>query len=484
MNYKAVFSFLGKTLIIEAILLVFPLLVGIIYQENNFLAFLVPIILLLAVGFSLSSVKPKEKTLYAKEGFVIVALSWILLSLFGCLPFVISKSIPNFLNAFFETVSGFSTTGATILTATEIESLDKALTFWRIFTHWIGGMGILVFSLAIMPSNNAGIIHVFKNESTGPSASKITNKLKFTARILYGIYVALTLIEFVLLLCGGLNAFDSLLLSFSTAGTGGFGVLGDSAISYTSYIQIILTIFMFLFSLNFNVFYLILIGSVTKIFAIEEVKAFIIVLLSSTIVIALNIFFATDGIYKNFGEALKHAVFQVASISSTTGLVSTNYDLWPTLSKVILMALSIIGACGGSTGGGIKVSRALILLKSTSADFKKLLHPNAVIHSKLDGKAVEHSVVHVTRTFFITWVLTVIVSTLLLSFDSTDIFTNFSASIACIGNVGPGFGVIGAVGDYTVFSQFSKVVLSIVMLIGRLEIFPILILFAPRTWQK
>mgnify|MGYP002509599074 CR=1 FL=1 len=485
MNYKVVFSLLGKTMLVEAILLCIPLIVGLSYQENCFISFIIPILSLSAIGIPLSMLKSKDNTLYAKEGFVIVALSWIILSVFGALPFVISGTIPHFVDALFETISGFTTTGATILNGVQIESMEKGLMFWRQFTHWIGGMGILVFALSLMPANNAGVMHVFRSESPGPSVGKLATKLKFTARILYGIYIVLTLIQTILLLCGGMSVFDSFVMSFSVAGTGGFGVLGSSAITYSSYLQIVLAVFMVLFSLNFNIYYLLLIGSVRKAFAIEEIRTYLIILSISILVIAINIFTTLSNVYLTFGDALKHSFFQVASISSTTGLVSTNFDTWPALSKGILMILIAIGACGGSTGGGIKVSRMLILFKSSTADLKRLVHPHAVVFSKLEGEPIDVSTERNTRTFFIFYVLVVIVATLLLSIDTcADLFSNFSASLTCISNVGPGFNFVGPMNNYAGYSYFSKLVLSFVMFIGRLEIFPILMLFIPRTWKK
>ncbi len=487
MNYKVVFSILGKTLLIEAGLMLIPLIVGIGYQENNYLAFLIPILSLFIIGLPLSRLKSKDNTLYAKEGFVIVALSWILLSLFGAIPFVINGVIPNYIDAFFETVSGFTTTGASILSSAQIEGMDKGLLFWRLFTHWIGGMGILVFVLAILPANNAGVMHVFRSEAPGPSVDKLATKLKFTARILYGIYIVLTLIQAIMLYCGGLSVLDSFLMSFSTAGTGGFGILGDSAISYSSYIQIVLSVFMFLFALNFNVYYLLLIGNVSKIFALEEVRAFFIMVLVAVIAIAINLYTAMANVYANFGQALKHSFFQVTAISSTTGLSSTDFNLWPNLSKGILLVLMVIGACGGSTGGGIKMSRMMILCKSSTADFKKLVHPRAVIYSHLDGEPINPSTERNVRTYFVVWVLIVILATLLLSLDphiKDSLFSGFSATISCIGNIGPGFDLVGPMCNYMGFSYFSKIILSLVMLIGRLEIFPMLILFIPRTWRK
>lgn len=485
MNYKVVFSILGKTMLMEALLLLIPMCVGFIYQENNYLSFLIPILGLFALGFPLSRLKSKDNSLYAKEGFIIVAFSWIILSLFGAVPFVISGEIPNYIDAVFETISGFTTTGATVLSSQQIDNMQKGVMFWRQFTHWIGGMGILVFVLAIMPANTAGVMHVFRSESPGPSVGKLASKLKFTARILYGIYIALTLIQVVLLYCGGLSVYDSFVMSFSTAGTGGFGVRGDSAMNYSSYIQIVLSVFMFLFALNFNVYYLLLIGNVRKALALEEIRTFTIITITSVLVIAINIFVSMSNIYSTFGEALKHSFFQVTSIASTTGLVSADFDTWPTLSKGILLLLTIVGACGGSTGGGIKISRLLILGKSATADFKKLTHPRAVVSSKLEGEYIDSDTARNARTFLIFWIVIVILSTLLLSLDTcADLFSNFSATLACIGNVGPGFSFVGPTCNYMGYSYFSKTILSFVMLLGRLEIFPLLIIFIPRTWKK
>lgn len=485
MNYKMVLSMLGKVLVIEAGLLLFPMLFGVIYAENNFNAFLFPILGLLAVGVPLSFLKSKDNSMYAKEGFVTVALSWILLSLTGAVPFVISGEIPNYINAVFETVSGFTTTGASILSAAEIDGMSKALMFWRLFTHWIGGMGILVFVLAIVPTANAGAMHVFRTESPGPSVGKLVSKLSRTAKILYGIYFVMTVIQVVMLFCGGLPFYDSLLMSFSTAGTGGFGVSSSSAMNYSTYVQIVLAVFMFLFALNFNFYYLILIGSVRKAFLTEEVRTYFFIVLIATVVVALNIFFAAGQMFSSFGDALKHSFFQVSSISSTTGLVSANFNDWPEFSKSVLMLLTVIGACGGSTGGGIKIARVIILGKSTTFDLKRLIHPRAVVTTKFEGENLDKETERNVKTYFVLWFVIVVVCVLLLTFDSyTNLFEDLSATLACIGNVGPGFGVVGPAGSYAGYTAFSKVVLSTAMLIGRLEIFPILLLFAPRTWKR
>lgn len=476
---------LGRTMLIEALLLLCPALVGVIYQENEFISFLIPILVLCAIGIPLTLIKIKDNSLYAKEGFVIVSLSWIFLSLVGALPFVLSGAIPNYINALFETVSGFTTTGASILSGAEIESMSKGMMFWRLFTHWIGGMGILVFVLAIMPANNAGVMHVFRTESPGPSVGKLASKLRLTARILYGIYIVMTLAETIMLVVGELPLYDSLLLSFGTAGTGGFGIKGDSAMSYGSYTQVVLAVFMFLFSINFNAYYFILIGSVRKVFAIEEVRVFFGIVAVATITIAINLFVSMANVYATFGEALKHSFFQVASISSTTGLTSADFDLWPEFSKGILIVLTIVGACAGSTGGGIKVSRLIILCKSSFSDFKQLIHPRAVVTNKFEGEVLDKKTERNVRTYFILWVMLVIVGTLLLTLDSyADLFSDFTATLACIGNVGPGLGAVGPTCSYGAYSPLSKILLSFLMLVGRLEIFPMLILFIPRTWRK
>jgi trk system potassium uptake protein TrkH len=467
------------------VLLLCPAFVGVIYQENNFISFLLPILFLIAVGMPLSLLKTKDNSLYAKEGFVIVALSWIILSLVGAFPFVISGEIPNYIDAVFETVSGFTTTGASILSSEQIDTMSKGMMFWRLFTHWIGGMGILVFVLALMPANNAGVMHVFRTESPGPQVGKLASKLRLTARILYGIYIVMTLLEALILVVGELSLYESLLMAFSTAGTGGFGIVSDSAMSYNSYTQIVIAVFMFLFAINFNVYYLLLIGSVKKAFAIEEVRVFFGIVVVATISIALNLFTAAANVYTTFGDALKHSFFQVASISSTTGLSTADFDLWPQFSRGILLFLTIVGACGGSTGGGIKVARLIILCKSSTSDFKRLIHPRAVVTSKFEGEVLDKKTERNVRTYFILWVMVVVVCTLLLTLDAhSDLFSGFSATLACIGNIGPGFGSVGPTCSYGGFAPLSKILLSFVMLVGRLEIFPMLILFIPRTWRK
>ena len=484
MNYKMVFNVLGKTFLIIAGLMLVPMFVGIGYGENNYLSFLIPVGILIVAGLPLSLMKVKDKSLFAKEGFVIVSLSWILMSLVGCLPFVISGEIPNFFDAFFETVSGFTTTGATVLSLSNDKiDLSMGIMFWRIFTHFIGGMGVLVFLLAVLPLGGDAM-HILRAESPGPSASKFVSKIRHTARILYAIYIILTVLETILLLLGGMNLYESVLTAFSTAGTGGFSFYGDSIAHYNSvYIEMVVSVFMFLFATNFNLFYLIILGQFTKIFKSEEFICYFAMIFLATITIAINL--AVSGL--NFWQGLRYAFFQTTAISSTTGFSSADFIGWPTLSKCVLLVLMVVGGCGGSTCGGIKVSRTLLLFKTCQNGVKKSLHPRAITNLKLDGEILSKEVERDTSVYFILWVAIVIVSTILLSFDPAcdQVLTSFTASITCIGNVGPGLTeIIGPLGNFASFSGFSKILMSVVMLAGRLEILPMIILFAPRTWIK
>ncbi len=492
MNYKIVIRILGRIMLVGAVLMCVPLLVSLICGEisKTYLCFLTPILALLAVGLPLSFIKANG-SIYAKEGFVIAALAWIIMSLAGSLPFIMSGEIPRFINAFFEIVSGFTTTGASIMSGEQIESMYRCTMFWRMFSHWIGGMGIIVFVLAILPGYNEGVMHVYRAESPGPSAQKLVSKMSKTARILYGIYFALTVIETVMLLIGGMSFYDSLLYSFSTAGTGGFSLRADGVASYSNYSQIVMACFMFLFGINFNLFYLIVIGQISKALRSEELRVYSIIVLLSTFVIALNVCFGTTtsqyASSGNFATSLKDAFFQVTSITSTTGLASCDYATWPTLSHSILLFLTIIGACAGSTGGGLKISRFIILVKSSWTGVKRQIRPRSVISYKFEGEHVDGIMAKTIKTFFILWCGILMTSILVLSLDpfsKGDLFTNITASLACIGNVGPGFGLVGPAGNYACYSGISQIWLSLVMLAGRLEIFPILILFSPRAWKR
>ena len=477
MNIKIIFKTLGKILFVEAILMLFPLIVSFIYKEKTYMSFLIPIISLAISGFLLSSIKTNRRNIYAKEGFVLVGLCWIMLSLFGALPFVISKQIPNFIDALFETISGFSTTGSSILQ--DVEALSHSMLFWRSFTHWIGGMGVLVFVLAIIPSSEGQNIFILKAESTGPQVGKLVSKVRITARILYLIYLALTLVQVIFLLCGEMNLFESIVHSFATAGTGGFGIKNDGLMSYSNYSQIVITIFMFLFGINFNIFYLILIGKFSQAIKSEELWWYIGFVVISSLIITTNIY----SISSSFGIAIKDAFFQVVSIITTTGFATTNFDLWPQLSKVILFVLMFVGACAGSTGGGIKVSRIAILFKSARKEIKKLVHPMSVSNIRFEHERVNENTVKGVINYFAMIILLLGVGFIVISIDSFgDFETNISAIASCLNNVGPGFGKVGPIFNYSGYNWLSKLTLSFAMLIGRLEIYPILLLFNPKVW--
>ena len=479
MNIKMIFGILGRALLIEAALLLCPLLVGVVYGENSFADYLIPIAALLAIGIPLTLLHTRDSSIYAKEGFITVALVWILMSLVGAVPFVLSGAIPNYADALFETVSGFTTTGASILT--DVEALSQSLLFWRSFTHWIGGMGVLVFILAILPNYNSGNMHLFRAESPGPSVGKLVSKLKHTARILYGIYVAMTFMETILLLCGGMSFYNSLLHAFSTAGTGGFSTRNASIGAFNSvYIEMVVAVFMFLFGINFNLFYLILIGNFKKAIKSEELRVYFIIVAGATLAIAVNIL----SMCANFGEAVRYSFFQVTSFSSSTGFSSADFGDWPGFSKAVLIGLMVVGACGGSTGGGMKISRVMILVKSSFANLRRLIHPRSVVSTKFEGETLSKDVERNAQTYFILWVMIVIVCTLLLSIEQSDFLTCFTTTLSCIGNIGPVFKAGGAWSYLTFYSPYSKVMLSLVMLIGRLEIFPIILMFAPRMWRR
>ena len=479
MNIKMVFSILGRTLLIEAGLMLCPLLVGIIYGENTWSDYLIPIGGLLAVGLPLAfALKVKDRSIYIKEGFVTVALVWVLMSLVGAVPFVLSGSIPSYIDALFETVSGFSTTGASILDGAQIEGLSHSLQFWRLLTHWIGGMGVLVFVLAILPGYNAGIMHVFRAESPGPSVGKLVSKLTHTARILYGIYILMTVVEAIFLLCGGMNLYEAVLHAFSTAGTGGFGIKADSLASYSTYHQMVVAVFMLLFGINFNLYYLILIGNFKKAIKSEEFIIYIIVIVLSTLIIAVNIL----SVCANFGDAIRLSFFQVTSLGSSTGFSTADINVWPALSQSILVGLMIVGACGGSTGGGMKMSRAIILVKSGFSNIRRMLHPRSVVSTKVEGEILSKETERNVHSYFILWIAIVLVCTILLSIDCNDLLTNFTASISCIGNMGPLLSNTGK--SFADYSPYCKLLLCFVMLVGRLEIFPMIFVLAPKTWKR
>lgn len=478
MNIKRIMHTLGVVLCCEAFLMLLPLFCAFLYGEKEYTTFLLSIIPCLLSGIMLVTVKSKHQSIYSKEGFVIVALSWIVLSMFGCIPFVISGYIPNFVHAFFETVSGFTTTGASILS--DVEALPKSLLFWRSFTHWIGGMGVLVFLVALLPLSGGSNLYLMKAESTGPSVSKLVPKVKSSAKILYGIYIGLSVIMTILLLLGGMNLFEALTHMFGTAGTGGFGVLNSSIGGYSPYIQIVITVFMILFGIDFSVYYIILLRRFKLLLQSSEVKAYLGILAISTLVICIN---CVD-LFENIWGSLRHSAFQVASIMTTTGFSTCDFDKWPELSKSILVLLMFIGACAGSTGGGIKVSRIMIFLKSIAKEVAIAAHPKLTKKIQMGGKNIEHETVRSVNVFMAAYLSIFVVSILLISLDNFDFTTNFTSVAATLNNIGPGLASVGPTSNFSGFSDFSLLILSFDMLVGRLEVFPMLVLFSKYTWKK
>lgn len=479
MNYKMVLKTVGRLLWAEAALLCLPLFVSFYYKENLFHIYLITIGILLGVGAIMNLPKPEKRTLYAREGFVIVSLSWILMSLFGALPFWLSGEIPSLVDAVFEVVSGFTTTGATILN--NIEAMSKSLLFLRAFTHWIGGMGILMFVLAFLPQKDMQSMHIMRAEVPGPSVGKLVSKTTVTARILYIIYAAFTIAEIIALLCCDIPLFDSVTTAFATAGTGGFSVKNASIAAYNSLpVEIICTFFMLLFGINFNLFYLILIKQFKRAIKSEELWTYIGVIAVSIGIITLNI----APLVNSFGTALRQAGFQVVSVITTTGFITADFNSWPMISQIILITLMFIGACGGSTGGGLKVGRIIILFKAGIRELKKALNPRRVKCIRLDNAVLEKETASATCVYFVVYMFVIAVSVLLISINNLDFTTTLTSVITCINNVGPGLSLVGPVENFTIMSPLSKIVLILDMLVGRLEVFPMMILFLPSTWKK
>lgn len=477
MNYKMITYILGWILIFEGLFMAVPVLTAIIYGESALWYFLGTAALCLALGWLLTFKKRKNTTLYSREGFVVVAMSWIVLSIFGALPMWLCGAIPSFVDALFETVSGFTTTGASILS--DVEVLPKSVLMWRSFTHWVGGMGVLVFIMAFLPLSGGQNMHMMKAESPGPSVSKIVPRVRTTAFILYSIYFVLTLIEFILLLFGGMTIFEALNTAFATAGTGGFGFLNSSMGSFSPYIQIVITVFMLLFSVNFNSYFFILIGKFKEAFT-TEVRTFVLIVLVAVSVITLNIMH----MFESVGDAIRHSAFTVATVISTTGFSTVDFDLWPELSKAILVLLMFIGACAGSTGGGIKVSRIIILFKGMAKELNTVIHPRQVKKIKIDSHIVDHETVRSVNVYMVAYTLIFMTSILLISIDNHSFATNVTAVTATINNIGPGLEAVGPTCNFGFFSVPSKLVLIFDMLAGRLELFPMLVLFKPSTWKK
>ncbi len=479
MNYGSIRYIIGCILKVEAFLMVLPMITAVIYQESSGFAFVIMALVSLALGTLMSLKKPKKTTYYAKEGYISVALGWIVMSIMGCLPFVISGEIPSFVDALFEIISGFTTTGASILP--DVEAMSKCMLLWRSFSHWVGGMGVLVFILAILPlAGGEHNLQLMKAESPGPSVSKLVPRLRETAIMLYKIYLGMTIIMFILLVLGRMPVFDALCISFGTAGTGGFGILNTSLGSYSTYLQAVTTIFMMLFGVNFSFYFLILYRKAKEAFSMEEVRWYFGIYFAAVLLITFNLGSEAGGLFERF----HHAAFQAASVMTTTGYSTLNFNLWPSFSKCILVILMFIGACAGSTGGGIKVSRIIIYLKSVKREMGSLIHPRSIRVTKLEGKAVDNTVLRSAFAFISAYLVIFVISLLIVSLDGFDFETNFTAVAATFNNIGPGLGEVGPISNFSAYSILSKIVLSLDMLIGRLEIFPILLLFAPSTWKK
>ena len=481
MNYKMMGRFLAQILFLEGLFLLPPLLISLYLGETAAVTgFACTLALIAGLCLLLLPIcKGAPSAFHATEGMVCVAMSWIVLSLVGCLPFWVSREIPHFIDAFFEIVSGFTTTGASILS--QVEAMSKGLLYWRSFSHWVGGMGVLVFLLAIVPSGGTGFtMHLLRAESPGPSVGKLVPKMRKTAAILYFLYMLLTVLNILFLLLGRMPLFEAVCTAFGTAGTGGFGVKNDSFASYSPYLQNVTTVFMLLFGVNFSCYYLLLLGQIRSVFKDEELRAYLGIAFCSVLLIAWNI----RGMYASVGETLRHAAFQVSSIMTTTGFATTDFDLWPSFSKTILLCLMVIGASAGSTGGGIKVSRVLLLFKSLRRSFLQMLHPNRVQVVRNNDQAVDEKVVESTNAYLIAYVFILFISFLLLSLDGFSTGTNFSAVLCCFNNIGPGLEAVGPTCNFSAFSVLSKLVLILDMLLGRLEIFPILCLLSRHTWQR
>lgn len=483
MNKKMIARFIGKILLVEAVFML-PAYAISLYQheEASARAFLVTILLTMLVGGVLvTTMRGAKKGFHAKEGLVCVGISWIILGLFGALPFFLSGAIPHYVDALFEIVSGFTTTGASILP--EVESLPMGILYWRSFSHWLGGMGVLVFLLAVSSGDERSkgfTMHILRAESPGPKVGKLVPRMKKTAEILYILYMILTVLNIIFLLIGGMPLFDSICTAFGTAGTGGFGIKNDSIAGYSPYLQNVCTVFMLLFGVNFSCYYMLLLRQVKSVFKDEELRMYIGVVLGSIVLIVWNL----RGFYATLGETVRHVAFQVASIVTTTGFATTDFDLWPTFSKSILLCLMLLGACAGSTGGGFKCGRALLVFKGLRRSVRQIVHPGKVEVVRVNGRAIEEKVLENTNAYLAAYTLIIAASFLLISVDGFSVTTNLTAVLACFNNIGPGLEMVGPTCNFSGFSVFSKLVLIMDMLAGRLEIFPILILFSRTTWGK
>lgn len=483
MNVKSISRTVGLILLITGIFQIFPLLIAVIdHEPRNILAYIESLCLILLVGSALLLFSRGGNRMFsAQEGFAATGLSWIFMSAFGALPFFLSGQIPSYVDAFFEMVSGFTTTGASILT--DVEALSRCNLFWRSFSHWLGGMGVLVFLLAVVPGarKNGGTgIYLMRAESPGPSVDKLTPHLRQTAMILYGIYILLTALCIVCLLLGGMPVFDSFCIAFGTAGTGGFAIKNSSMGGYSYFLQTVVTVFMFLFGVNFSLYYMLLLRKFKAVFKNEELRLYFGIAAGSIVLIAINI----SRMYNTVYEAVHHAAFQVVSIMTTTGYGTVDFEQWPAFSKAILLSLMFIGASAGSTGGGLKVSRVLLLMKSIRRTIRKALHPRRVQPVYMDGRAVSEEVCDNVNAYLAIYCVILVLSFAIISVDGFSIGTNFSAVASCFNNIGPGFELVGATQNFSIYSDLSKIILSLDMLLGRLEIFPLLLLLSPDTWSR
>lgn len=479
MNKKMIRFILGRMMGVEGIVLLIPALVSLIYREKSVWSFLAVTAVLTVIYLLFGMKAPENKQIYGKEGFVIVGFAWILWSLFGALPFFLSGSIPHYIDAFFETVSGFTTTGSTILQ--DIEALPKGINFWRCFTHWIGGMGVLVFVMVVTSLDDENSMPLMRAEVPGPEADKLVPKARHTARLLYTMYFALTAVEIVLLLFGGMSVYDAVIHSFSTAGTGGFSSMNSSIAHFDSaYIDGVITVFMLLFGVNFNLYFFLLIKEWKPVIKNEELRVYGGIVAAATLLITINI----TGMYKNVLEAFRYAVFQVASIITTTGFCTADFNQWPEFSKMILLAIMVVGACAGSTGGGMKISRIMILFKSIQQEMKRILHPNLVTVVKVNGKKVGKDTMRGINVYLAAYMFVLIASCVIVSLDNFDFATSFSGVLTTMNNVGPGISLIGPVENFHIFSPLSKLVFCFDMLVGRLEIFPYLLMMSPDLWRR
>ncbi len=481
MNYKMMGKFIGQILMVEAIFMIPAMLISLGYGEYAAVqSFLIAIAACAVVALTLNLLcKGAPSAFYAKDGLVCVGLSWIVLSLFGCLPFWLSREIPNYIDAFFEIVSGFTTTGSSVVA--NVEGLSHGIIYWRSFSNWLGGMGVLVFLLAFTGEKGSGFtMHLLRAESPGPNVGKLVPKMRTTAGILYLIYIGMTILDFLFLIFGKMPVFEAVCTAMSTAGTGGFGVKNDSFASFSPYIQNVTTVFMLLFAVNFSCYYLLLLGQFKAVFRDEELRVFLCIIFGSILLLTLN----NRSLYGTWEEAFRHSAFQVGTLISSTGFASTDFDLWPSFSKAILMCIMVVGACAGSTGGGLKVARLLLIFKSLRRNIRKILNPRKVQVVRNNGVAVSENVLDNVNAYLGSYVLILFISFALVSLDGFSVETNFSAVLSCFNNMGPGFDAVGPTCNFGGYSTFSKIILSLDMLLGRLEIFPILVLFSRSTWKR